>query len=431
MQGSGFEPSFGRITLLCLLFCLFPIFVTASESAGSTDEIHLYVVIPAPDDLSGYGKEAETAVLQAVDDMNSGYRDIGSHNNVILNLTYISSDPESALAAVQKIHESDAHMVIAYLTSSQLAAVKSYVDANDILILCSGSSATSLSIPGDNIIRFNPNDSIQDYAIKYMLDQANITRIVPLVRDDLWDNFSNITSVRNKMMDSNLDDIIRYDADTAEFKEILEKLDRQVGQVLETEDKDTVGVLTFSYSEIVPILEEASSVQYQNLSMIRWFGTNMQPLNPDLLNSQIALDFSSDRTFTGFTITSALLNPYPQVCEQITKKLGYEPNGLVYGLYDSARIGVEALSLHGADDAISLRKAVTQISMPYYGILGFTKLNEAGDRVCANYALLTIEKDSEGKGVWKKLGTVAKLNENSLPLFSIMKNGQRSYDSFG
>jgi hypothetical protein len=57
-------------------------------------------------------------------------------------------------------------------------------------------------------------------------------------------------------------------------------------------------------------------------------------------------------------------------------------------------------------------------------------LNEAGDRVCANYALFTIEKDSEGKAVWKKHGTVVKLSENTLPEFSIVKNGQRSYTSF-
>jgi len=416
-----------RIFLLFLvIFLLLPFPVTATEEGTvSPDEIVLYAVIPGGADESVQELEAKTILSLAVEDMNSYYRDIGSDLIVSLNITECTPEPESVLAAVKQLHESGVHMILGYLTSAQLTAIKPYVDANDLLILSSGGSATSLSIPGDNILRFNPDDSSQELALNYILDQSNITEIVPLVRDDLWGNFVNLTIRENRMKHTNLDDLVRYDPESTVYEDIVSRLDQQVGRVLEQEDKNSVGILALSFSEIVPILEEASNEKYGNLSLVRWFGTDMNAVNPDKVRSQSGLAYGSERIFTGYTLYQTNLKSD----ERVIRKIGYDPNGLAYALYDMAKIAAQALSLHGSDKAKDLNTAVTAISSQYFSRLGPMKLNAAGDRETAYYTIWRLEKDTDGKVVSKILGAVLKLDNQTSPILLKMVDGELSFNS--
>jgi branched-chain amino acid transport system substrate-binding protein len=380
------------------------------------NEIVLYAVFPTSEDLVSQSVADKAALSFAIDDMNSLFQEIGSDTRVRVNITDITSEPQSALAAVESLHTSGIHMVLGHFTSAQIEAIKPYADTQGILILSIGSSATSLSLADDNILRFNPDDSNQAEVITSLLNYYSIGDIVPLVRDDIWGN-ELISTIHEKMgNDTTLDDIVRYDPEVRSYEEVVSRLDTQVGIVLAQEKKEMVGVLALTFGEIVPIIEEASNEKYVNLSLVRWFGADGNTLNPDLLFSPKVATYSVARNFTGTSFSGDTSITDTSVRERLVNELGYDPNGYAYAMYDMGKIATQAISLQGLDEAKALKIAVTAIADTFSGVSGETKINEAGDRIEAHYAYWALGKDVTGDYIWKSVGDAIIWGKGSQPV---------------
>jgi branched-chain amino acid transport system substrate-binding protein len=78
-------------------------------------------------------------------------------------------DPSRALNAIQDLHARGVKIIIGPQTSSEIAMIKPFADAHDILVISQGSTASSLAIPGDNILRFCPNDRREAEALVALL----------------------------------------------------------------------------------------------------------------------------------------------------------------------------------------------------------------------------------------------------------------------
>src|SRR5881227_3097686 len=68
-------------------------------------------------------------------------------------------DPSKALEAIKDLDRRGAQIIIGPQTSSEVAMIKPYADAHNILVISQGSTASSLAIPGDNIFRLWRNDA--------------------------------------------------------------------------------------------------------------------------------------------------------------------------------------------------------------------------------------------------------------------------------
>src|SRR5438094_4726364 len=68
-------------------------------------------------------------------------------------------DPSQALDAITDLDRRGVKIVIGPQSSAEVAMIKPYADAHNILVISQGSTASSLAIPGDNIFRFCPNDT--------------------------------------------------------------------------------------------------------------------------------------------------------------------------------------------------------------------------------------------------------------------------------
>ena len=97
-------------------------------------------------------------------------------------------DPSLALNAIQDLHARGVKIIIGPQTSSEVAMIKPFADAHDILVISQGSTASSLAIPGDNILRFCPNDRREAEALVALLQHDGIRAIVPLWRNDAGNN---------------------------------------------------------------------------------------------------------------------------------------------------------------------------------------------------------------------------------------------------
>src|SRR5881275_1303398 len=97
-------------------------------------------------------------------------------------------DHAKALAAIQDLDKRGVKIVIGPQSSSEVAMIKPYADAHNILVISQGSTASSLAIAGDNIFRLCPNDKREADAIVALLWHDGIRTIVPLWRDDAGNN---------------------------------------------------------------------------------------------------------------------------------------------------------------------------------------------------------------------------------------------------
>src|SRR6266699_2321857 len=93
-------------------------------------------------------------------------------------------NPSKALEAIQDLDKRGVQIIIGPQTSSEVRMIKPFADAHNILVISQGSTASSLSIAGDNIFRLCPDDRLEAKAIVALMQHDGIQAIVPLWRND-------------------------------------------------------------------------------------------------------------------------------------------------------------------------------------------------------------------------------------------------------
>ena len=63
-------------------------------------------------------------------------------------------DPSEALDAIRDLNSRGVKIIIGPQSSAEVAMIKPFADANNILVISQGSTASSLAVPNDNIFRF-------------------------------------------------------------------------------------------------------------------------------------------------------------------------------------------------------------------------------------------------------------------------------------
>src|SRR5262249_2467566 len=92
-------------------------------------------------------------------------------------------NPDQALQPMRDLNQRGVKIIIGPQSSSEVAKIKPFADAHNILVISQGSTASSLAIPGDNIFRFCPNDMREAEALVALLLHDGIHAIVPLWRN--------------------------------------------------------------------------------------------------------------------------------------------------------------------------------------------------------------------------------------------------------
>ena len=60
-------------------------------------------------------------------------------------------------------------VIIGPQSSAELAALKSYVDQNPVLVVSQSSTAGTLAVKNDRILRFTPADSLEGVAVSALM----------------------------------------------------------------------------------------------------------------------------------------------------------------------------------------------------------------------------------------------------------------------
>jgi branched-chain amino acid transport system substrate-binding protein len=88
------------------------------------------------------------------------------------------------LEALKELAQKGVTVVIGPQSSAELALLKPYADAHDILLISQGSTASSLVIAGDNVFRLCPDDTLEAQAIVALMWHDGIGTLTPCWRGD-------------------------------------------------------------------------------------------------------------------------------------------------------------------------------------------------------------------------------------------------------
>src|SRR6184192_1561132 len=177
-------------------------------------------------------------------------------------------DPAKALAAIQDLDKRGVKIVIGPQTSSEVAMIKPYADAHNILVISQGSTAHSLAIPEDNIFRLCPDDTLEAKAIVALISHDGIQTIVPLWRNDAGNNgLHDSVKARFEALGGTVASGFQYEPTTSDFTLAITSIASQVGACGSTIARDRA-----AYDEVVAIFHAAQSKL--TLSTTMWYGSD-------------------------------------------------------------------------------------------------------------------------------------------------------------
>lgn len=410
MTYTGKIPVLSGIIIISLL--LLPIVACADSGSIDSDSIIVYGMYPTSGSLTVQGEGCLKAFELAVSDFNEYLADINSKKRIFPYITAITSDTESVLAELTKLDDVKATAVITYLSDVQADAVRDFCTAHGILLLATGPVSPHLASPDDNLIRFNPDNTVQGRVAARWFAERGITRIVPLVCDDQRSG-GLINAVSQSLGEGiSMEEITWYSPDTTNFADALSRLDQKTKTVLTSLDPEKVAIYAVTSNELQSIFTEATKDEYENLAKVAWIGCDTNALLPELTGTSKPAEYAYARNFTAFSLGSDRTvknSPTYQALPIITE--GKSPSGYTLATYDTTWIALKALIMDGSPDIRSMEDAVLKMAEQHYGLSGKFRMDINGDRNTAVYTIWELSKDDDGI-TWKETANAEIQNDS-------------------
>lgn len=396
-------------------------YVISNEDHGKKEFV-VGAILPYTGSLSSIGKSVKIALENAEIDVNKYFEEMNSSSHFRLLMADSKTSPEESLAAIKKLHENGAKIIVGPATSTAVSAVKGYADANNIILISYSSTSPLLSIKGDNLFRLVPDDTYQGKVIAHRMINDGIKVIVPFWRSDIYGNeLYNSTKYNFEKLGGKVEEGINYHPYTGKFatslhrinfimwNKDLEKLSELVSDAVRKYGVHSVGVYIISYDEITPILIQAPL--YGMLEKVRWYGSDSIAQNHHITKNVDSAMFAMNTNFTNplYSINNETEESHA-LEKELEKKL-HEVGSITYPAIAHDSYWIAALSLdknstiNTDKEKInkSFKELVVETAESFEGMSGQIKLNAAGDRIGGNYDFWVVGKDKNTQSYeWEK-----------------------------
>jgi len=372
---------------------------TNNTYSSLTGTIHIGGLVPLTGSLSNLGEDARAGANLAVIDFNEYLEKLESDWELDMIIEDSGTSPTITLEKISSLKAKNINIVLGPASSAEVSYVKGYADSNNMLIISYGSSATALSIPNDNLYRLAPDTTQQGNAIANIIYSEGITTLIPIWRGDIWGDglhdsiFSEFTRIGGTV-----DEGIRYFPDTTMFPIETSILAQRVQHHVDSIDAEKIGVLIIGFQEYVQII--FSALEYDVLDDVRWFGSPGVTETSQMVDDPTLNEFSERTQFTAIQFGASYSSEYDKVKNIIELELGRPASIYAYAAYDSVWIFGLAMLETQSDDVDIVKAKIPEIAENYIGVIGSTKLNDAGDLATANYDIVGIKNDQ-----WYLAGT--------------------------
>lgn len=313
-------------------------------------------------------------------------------------------DPSKALQAIQDLDKRGVQIIIGPQTSSEVAMIKPYADAHNILVISQGSTASSLAIPGDNIFRLCPNDMREAEAIVALMLHDGITNIVPLWRNDAGNNgLHDSVQAKFQALGGTVASGFRYETTTTEFSAATSSIASQITNLVGGgTDASKIAVYLAAFDEVVDVFHSAQLVGAP-LSTTRWYGSDGVALSAALTGDAAAAGFATTVDYPNpiFGLPDSLKDEWQPISDEIEARTGIKPDAFALSTYDALFVIQRALEDVGdLKNFGAFKAAFVSEADAYTGITGSLALNSAGDRANGDFDFWAVRNDT-----WVRTGT--------------------------
>ena len=316
-------------------------------------------------------------------------------------------DPSRALSAIQDLHERGVKIIIGPQTSSEVAMIKPFADAHDILVISQGSTASSLAIPGDNILRFCPNDRREAEALVALLQHDGIRAIVPFWRNDAGNNgLHDSVKIRFQAFGGRVTPGFRYEPSTTDFSAATNSVASQVANLISSGiNPSAIAVYSAAFDEIVDVFHSAEA--NSTLANTAWYGSDGVALSAALTSDSSAAGFAASVGYPNpiFGLPDSLRHRWQPIADQIEARTGIAPDAFALSAYDA--LFVVQLALQHPKPLKNFERfkaAVIEEAEHYRAITGSTALDAAGDRVNGDFDFWAVRLRN-GNYTWVRVGS--------------------------
>ncbi len=374
--------------------------VTATKTIQAGGEKKVYkigVTLPLSGELSSIGKVWEKVVEMAFEDLNKEVQAYGFNVEFKPVILDDATQDEKALQNVQTFAQQGIKVVVGPAASSQVKTVKSYADANKIVIISPSSTAPTLAIPNDYIFRTVGSDALQAKALAALVLHEGMKKVVVFHRNDEYGNA--FAQFFKKYFEEQGGTAIlqSYTTGLSDYSSEVNALANKVS----AEKAEAVVLISFD-TDGANILSHAS--ENPTLSKVKWFSSEgihgaSELLEPGIAEFLIKVGFKGTRPLLAENVL------YDEFKEEFKSKTGQEPVVFCENLYDAIHLAGWAILRAGKYDGEAIKNALPQVAKNYFGPSGWAYMDENGDKAFQEYAIWTIKKTAEGKYEYADIGT--------------------------
>ncbi|MFL6499655.1 MAG: ABC transporter substrate-binding protein [Candidatus Udaeobacter sp.] len=316
-------------------------------------------------------------------------------------------DPQKALEAIQDLNARGVKIVIGPQTSSEVAMIKPFADAHNILVISQGSTASSLAIPGDNILRFCPNDKREAEALVALLQHDGIRAIVPLWRNDAGNNgLHDSVKIRFEAFGGRVAPGFRYEPTTTNFSPATNSVASQITSLIAGGiSPASVAVYLAAFDEAVDVFHSAQgSPPLENTA---WYGSDGVALSAALTSDSDAAAFAARVGYPNpiFGLPDALRNRWQPIADEIEARTGITADAFALSTYDALFV-VNLALVHAKPQKHfgNFKAAFVEEAAHYRAITGSTELDAAGDRLNGDFDFWAVRLRNSNY-IWVRVGT--------------------------
>ena len=312
-----------------------------------------------------------------------------------------------ALAAIKDLDKRGVQIIVGPQTSAEVAMIKPFADAHNILVISQGSTASSRAIAGDNIFRFCPNDKREAAAIVALMQHDGIHAIVPLWRNDAGNNgLHDSVKAAFENIGGTVTSGFQYQPTTTDFSAATASAASQIQSLVTAgADPNSIAIYLAAFDEAVGVFHSAAA--NSTLSSARWYGSDGVALSAALTGDASASAFAASAYYPNptFGLDDALQNLWQPVANAIEARTGITPDAFALSAYDALFVVERALRVTGnLKDFASFKSAFVDAANAYSGVTGSTALDTAGDRLSADFDFWAV-RQVNGTFSWVRIGT--------------------------
>ncbi|SDL46149.1 amino acid/amide ABC transporter substrate-binding protein, HAAT family [Geoalkalibacter ferrihydriticus] len=368
--------------------------VTASPT-HETGEAVIGVLLPLSGANAEQGFGAQQAINLALQHANDYYqKSLGVNVNFKVEVRDTAGNPATALAQLQALHAEGIELFIGPIYSGELAAVRDYAMANDIVIISTTSTAPSLARSDDRIMRLTPDDTHQAKALSHLITAQHKEHVVMIYRDDVYGQ--DFVTAFSAIFEGSINSYA-YAPDTTSFSTVLDQASSRVAAISEPTD---TAVLVVGLDEVTSLLEELKT---GSLTEVKWYGTDGISKSRTLLASPVAMAIA-ERIQLTCSIFDAAARTYlhfahPVLESKLTPLLGGSSTWNEVSAYDALWLSASAFAMTGPSaDSDELWAYLTNI-FASSGINEMYLFNERNDQTVSHYTFYTPRETGSGP-VW-------------------------------